>query len=1345
MASPTHTQPAVVRADADKRALKTTILELRRLLEADLGKQLRRLGIDGARTAPVAASTLSYLAPDEVEARTVLDGVLAKERLAVSSYAAAVEAVLREAVYTHLNRLVGLKCLELRRHLVIDGETTEAVTCRPEFGGRSKWLWTLRDRHPEYRHGEDAEERLWREGLTLACAAVSEQIRILFDPADPYAQVWPSYRALRDTVDALNRLPEDVFRADETLGWVYQYFQTDEKARVLEEERTKKKKTGWPDIIPRTSLYTERYMVDFLLQNSLGALWMEMYPDSTLAASWPYYVKPATPYTREPKPVRQWRLLDPAEGSGHFLVVAFDLFRQLYAEERRLAAEGKVAADWVVPEEEVAATILSQNLHGIDIDPRSVQISALALWLKAREAGLSAPPRLNLVVADCVLGEGEAYEQLLAKHADRPLIQEAIRTIWRSLQNVRELGSLIRVEEELADAVQEVIKRERRHRPLFEAGTDWGSFRLELLADLRETFKAEAQTQDVGHRLFGAEGEKGLDLVEALSARYDVVCTNPPYMNSKTMSEPLKGFIASWYPAGKRDLFAAFILRARSLLLGRGYLALVTQQSWMFHSSFEGLRRGSTRSHEDGSGSGLVQSTSLTCIAHIGPGGFGEISGDVVSVALFVARNTAPRPDHRIAALRLTDVDGLGKKAALLRSQSDQSRVRFTPRNASLLSIPGSPIVYWLPESVLTMLSDSRLLGEQYEIREGPCTGNDAQWLRFFWEIRDHEEWRSFPKGGGYCKWSGLDFYTIRWGADGRQIKDYPRSIIPNESWYFTAGLTYTEAANGAFGVRRLNATQIPGNKAPGLLPIAESIPVSASLLNCRVVSYLARALAAGFHFSIGPLRRVPIPEIDQSLRDRLLQLGAFCIDQKSQLTRQVPTEREFERLPGECAYPGALCFSALVSAYPREGHLAILHAAEGAIERLVFGAYGFNQADTEAILGAVGSPAGWYPLVDGYESLSLDGVPPGVSAIVSEEVETIKRVSPSAELLGRVRAAFSRMNQGADGSESADTVETEEDAEPLSGDFLPIPAETVLEALSHRVAVHPVSADLLLRELRRDEGLVCPPELKRHTEDYFSVKLLRMLGHRWPMQDHHEKEEGRPFIDPAWVDEDGIIPLTAGTGEETLAERFSRFLDVEFGADRGHAVELEAGQILGWKPGDEWGKQTPTTIARWLERDFFKRHVSQFKKRPIAWHLSSPRGTFQVIAYYHKLDRNRLQLLRSRYVRHCLDDLHRQLAAAQAATPDRQTLARIADLETRVADVEAFEAALGRLLEGRDREARIWCPWKKPEEQPVGWDPDVNDGVRVNVAPVQRLGLLAADVLAKKDLASLLAPEGRR
>jgi len=302
-----------------------------------------------------------------------------------------------------------------------------------------------------------------------------------------------------------------------------------------------------------------------------------------------------------------------------------------------------------------------------------------------------------------------------------------------------------------------------------------------------------------------------------------------------------------------------------------------------------------------------------------------------------------------------------------------------------------------------------------------------------------------------------------------------------------------------------------------------------------------------------------------------------------------------------------------------------------------------------------------------------------------------------------------------------------------------------LLEDLSQRLEIHPVSVYWLLKELVDQEDLVCPLETKNEVEDWLSVKLLRMLGHRWPMQDQYEAQQGKPFINPAWVDPDGVIAFTSGLGEETLVERFRHFLDTEFGADRGREVELELTNALGWKPGVEWGKQTPLDLRRWFEREFFKRHVSQFKKRPIAWHLKSPKGSIHLVVYYHNFNRDRLALLRARYLGSLHQEIQGELGAARSeGYDDRANVARVDALEERLIDLEAFDGKLAQLQEGRDRNARIWCPWKTPEEQPHGWDPDINDGVRVNVAPLQRLGLLAADVLNKKDLNSLLAPEGR-
>jgi len=890
-------------SDAFKKQLKSTVVELRRLLEEDIGRELRRLGIDPSKSALVPIEDLKYLTDVDREARQALDAALAKEMETAGEYRSAVEALRREAAYTHLNRLVGLKCLELRGYLVIEGERTEAVTCRPEFGGRPKWLWSLRDRESKYRHGEEAEELLWREGLERAYVSVSEEIGILFDPNDVYAQVWPSHRALRDTVNALNGLPEDAFRADELLGWVYQYFQSEEKDRVFEELRTKKKKIDWQDIVAVTQIYTERYMVDFLLQNSIGARWMQMYPNLDAKTRWPYYVAPATPHTRAPKPLKEWRILDPCLGSGHFLVVAFDLLVQLYAEEREMVASGRLPAHWAVPEDEVARTILERNLFGIDIDPRAVQIAVLALYLKAKDYGLdtqNGPPRMNLVAADAVLPRGPHYEALLALYRDDPAAQDAIEAVWSALEHVRELGSLVRVEEEVERAVRRARSKEDREAPLLSSAKDWAGYKGTLLNRLSRAFEAESQNEDVVARIFGLEARKGVGLLDLLSRRYDVVCTNPPYMGSGNMGKILKSFVAKHYKAGKRDLYAAFILRCLELSREGGHVAMVTQQSWMFLRSFTSLRampEEKLAKAEPGEFRGVLREASIETLAHLGPNAFAEISGEVVNIALFTFRKEPPGPEHRIMALRLVGPKSPVAKERLLSDAvlSENRQVVLRPIQQRFLLIPQSPLCYWLRERFFELLA-GRTLGDEAKVLQGLATGNDPRFVRYIWEVPLDEwarpvrerRWVPFEKGGGYGKWFGHHWWVVDWQDNGAEVRAYPGSRVQNEQHYFREGWTYSVTARGCLGFRSMRDSIFSTQSAGVVLQDAAQV---AAILNARSASSLIRALTAQMYLRESYVSRIPLP---RHVPEWLHSLEATSIFLKRWLVCHDPTERSF-------------------------------------------------------------------------------------------------------------------------------------------------------------------------------------------------------------------------------------------------------------------------------------------------------------------------------------------------------------------------------------------------------------------------------------------------------------------
>jgi hypothetical protein len=336
---------------------------------------------------------------------------------------------------------------------------------------------------------------------------------------------------------------------------------------------------------------------------------------------------------------------------------------------------------------------------------------------------------------------------------------------------------------------------------------------------------------------------------------------------------------------------------------------------------------------------------------------------------------------------------------------------------------------------------------------------------------------------------------------------------------------------------------------------------------------------------------------------------------------------------------------------------------------------------------------------------------------------------------------------------------ETEETV--VLGARIPIPAETFLEELSQRVGVHPISVYWLIKELREQEGIVSLPELHRYVEHYFSIVILRLLGHRWPKQVDVGEQE------PEWADPDGIIPLIDGTGQRTLLDRVRERIATDFGEARVDAIEQEFRQIMG------------RSLADWLARDFFPRHVSQFKRRPIAWLLESGgavdtrwettrsrRGrrpsrsrepVFASLVYSHKLTADSLTRIRTHYLRPVLQRREFELAeerrrAAEGNIAARASAERLAEI---VDELNAFEAALDtvstegfwsqRLRDLLDEEALD--PWtRRTPQSPIpgkeafmhqeqAYDPDLNDGVRVNIAPLQKYGLLAADVLAKKDI----------
>lgn len=1333
-----------------KKTLKALSLDLRHLLEGrydtagtwragDLEQRLNALGVWRDR-APLPADELPHLSEVDQQARAVVDAYLTLRREAGIELGDAVAEFVRETAYTWANRLLALRCMEAR------GLIDEVILQKAVYGGRSLEHHRLAQRHPELCLGED--DGLFA-ALEAAFARQAEHLPLLFDPRAPGVALRPSAAALKQAVIALSGAAGEAFQAADALGWAYQYWNTEEKARVFEKVRTERgAKIAGADIIPATQLYTEPYMVKFLVQNSLGALWMGMHPDSRLYEGWEYYVRDADRAPVERKLLREVTFLDPACGSGHFLLEAFDLFYAMYEEEAHGTGRPLTAA-------EICAAILQNNLYGIDIDERAVQIAEAALWMKAAETAFdfrSAPT--NLVATNIRLPKGKDHlAAFLTQHPEDRDLRPALEVIFEGLVHADELGSLLQLEEPVEKELRYLQARmeERRGKPeqavmfaelekpkqgeLPVGVESYEAWKARTLTRLKMHFAGEAQAADLSQAFFGRSAEKGVRLFDLLARRYDVVVANPPYMGSKNMGAMLKKYVEQNHTPGKRDLYAAFILRCIDLTLDSGCAALVTLHTFLTSRAFRELRYS------------LLNSAYFDTLVHLGTGTMKSLSNpNAQGFCMYVLRRTLNSSGDYVGTfLRLVDAED--KQAVFLDVLNNAQSPRIYKRNpSSFQQLKENQFIYWLQDDLLALLASRDKLGSLAKVPKGLSTGNNNRFLRFHWEVSDLHVWVAYAKGGGYRKWHGLQWYSLNWKNDGFLIRNlqnengYIRSRVQNEQFYRCAGYTYTEVANSSFGARVLDELEFFDARSPGIFPQTSVTANLLAILNCRLSTFFFRCISPGVMLDQAYAPDIPLPSnLESPEIERLTE--SVCICKKFLSAAQIE-ERSF---------------AGVIEPLGDDSNLVLqscLLAIEGQLEERVFSLFTISEISREIVLNETGIPVGWFPMLSGYDVLPQTAYPLPTEVVldIPQREQGVFSTDQLTDIKQRLRLLY---EAGPGAKEEFDETNADSDSDTenaLTGVYIPIPPETFLEELSQKLQIHPISVYWLLKEGIEQEGWRCLPEERRITADRFTVLILRLLGHRWPKQ----VEAGEPV--PEWVVPDGIIPLTEGAASPTLLARVRERLAAEFPGGEPAALEREFQELMG------------ESLEAWLGQSFFKHHTSQFKKRPIAWQLQSGRWTsrqkpaFACLIYCHKIDGDTLATLQSQYVRPLRQRYETELRGIESIPANARSArqdARRTELGDLFQELGDFDAALGRVaaegfaspaleqLLAREPMDR-WCSVdgvKAPSEdraallrQEQRYLPDLNDGVRVNIAPLQKAGLLAADVLAKKDLDQAIA-----
>ena len=826
--------------------------------------------------------------------------------------------VEKQAAYTLLNRLVFLRLLEA-------------------FGQRSPHLVTGGWDSLGYKNFREVAPALVRndetEGYAFLLKLVFEDLAIdlpgLYGPAGMAELIPIPAKTLRALVDAFDDQElESCWTDDMTLGWIYQYW-NDPEREALDAKINGGGKIEPHEIASKTQMFTERYMVDWLLQNSLGPIWLamcrkhgwtpaveadgtldrleqrreewrakrdagdvsltELMPLRTNAEQrWAYYVTQPIPQDaidHAPQSVRELKILDPAVGSGHFLVVAFDLLFALYQEEAQHRGEDNEER-W--SDQAIVEQILGHNLHGIDLDPRAVQIAAAALWLKGRLTCAEAQPeQLNLVASNLRLAslpdDDPALVELRRVVEDEIGIPATLTDeIVHALRGADHLGSLLKVDAAVEDAIgrhesqirqagnlmqKRMFDDEVVHQRTLQFPRD--ELKASVLDRLENFLSQHTGGNDLGLRLRGEQLTVGVRFVRMMrEGTYDLVVANPPYQGTSKLRD------TTWYenhfPLAKTDLFAGMTMRALQLLRPSGVCAMIALSNWMFVKAFLKFR-----TH--------VLSYHLSALADLGKAAFTS-GGTLISTACYIIRNAKDQEFHSFAIRPMSPAEVKRDAAQPRRTEAglllQRGRHIFVP--AALKAVPDWPLVYWWSRSFLNKYATSPKLETVCPACSTQGLYNNVRFTRLPHEVsvqslrtipnaRDTvHQWVPFVDGSAGAVWFEPLQSVANWGVFGIEPKCYVSALTStevfryaNEQHFFRTGGIAFATIGSVFNARAIVHTGIFGNLGRSLFPA--SFDDTLCGLNSNVSQQIMESLNPTIHFTVGGVNRLPLFPVESS------------------------------------------------------------------------------------------------------------------------------------------------------------------------------------------------------------------------------------------------------------------------------------------------------------------------------------------------------------------------------------------------------------------------------------------------------------------------------------------------
>ena len=852
----------------NKTAIKNFAIWARNKLIADVSYDARLIGIteDGiAKPLPQSFGGTQFfdigtaepysISGEAVRQRDKLIEVI-QQKEKDTDYKTAYHYVIEEVAYTWFNRLIAIRFMEVNDYLpshirVLSSESGKLEPDLVTTPFDAELPFTAEEEAQIFQLKQDNKlDEAFRILFLKQCNALNEILPALFEKTKNYTELLLSLSVIdQDGVvyHLIHDIPEDDFNIErggqvEIIGWLYQYYNTEPKAAAF----AKNGKITKEEIPAVTQLFTPDWIVRYMVENSLGRLWVEGHPDCDLKENWKYYLEEAQQEPEVQAKLSEIRkeyaalnpedikLIDPCMGSGHILVYAFDVLMQIYE------SAGYSQRD-------AAKSILEHNIYGLDIDDRAYQLAYFAVMMKARQYNrriLNGENTCHVYAIQESNSINRAHLKYFGAGMDdieKNAAKMQLEGLLDTLTDAKEYGSILNVESYNWDLLRRFVAAE---------DTD-GQISMDSVG-----------VEDTAEQL-----NRLVDIGETMARKYWVTCTNPPYAGTSNLSANVNNFVKKNYPDSKADLFAVFIERCRQMTVNNGFQAMITQHSWMFLSSFEKLRE-------------KMMLTETVNMAHLGARAFEEIGGEVVQTTAFV-RCVNHVGGYKGTYCRLiAPTSQQGKEDMFLAGEN-----RYTANQDDFAKIPGKGVIYWGSQQLISDFERMPKLGDLYRTLAGSSTGDNSRFLRIWQEVDSRTigfhisknydgkgyKWIPTLKGGGFQRWYGNFDYVMNWNNDGEEIKYWvthnPKD--PNtKSWsrrlfntdlYFHEGITWSKITTGRFSARYMPEGFIMESASCGIMPSLKEQPIVLAILNSKVAQRIIDMFNPTVNIQVGDIMNIPM------------------------------------------------------------------------------------------------------------------------------------------------------------------------------------------------------------------------------------------------------------------------------------------------------------------------------------------------------------------------------------------------------------------------------------------------------------------------------------------------------